>query len=384
MDEDDPSTLQSTDTLPSQPPMDEDDPSTLQSTDTLPSQPPMDEDELKSFFRKISHSKSKPANLSLIPEFQDRFIPKSTFPKCLHDLYDPSLAKVSYPDLLTSCESVHIELSDEMVCNVEEANRAQNKSRLWYRYRAGRVTASKTKQVCRTSSEMPSQCLIKEIYYPNAFKFTSKATSWGIDHESAARERYIEQMTGVHEEFSVSNSGLVLNTKWPHLGASPDGILNCTWCGKGVLEIKCPFSHRHNSIEDISSDSQSSLKMSDSDKLYSDHDHAYYFQVQAQIFVCQVEYSDFCICTFPPAESVSQIYIERIYPDEELWKSCIEKSISFFQRLAYYLNYLEGGLHEAHLSQTNLSTPMTKLKVHVVMMCVCSATAKSLMMVLKK
>ena len=45
-------------------------------------------------------------------------------------------------------------------------------------------------------------------------------------------------------------------------------------------------------------------------------------------------------------------------------------------RLAYYLNYLEGGLHEAHLSQTNLSSPMTKLQVHVVMMCVCSATAK--------
>ena len=24
-------------------------------------------------------------------------------------------------------------------------------------------------------------------------------------------------------------------------GASPDGIITCTCCGKGVLEVKCPF-----------------------------------------------------------------------------------------------------------------------------------------------
>ena len=28
------------------------------------------------------------------------------------------------------------------------------------------------------------------------------------------------------------------------MGASPDGIVQCDCCGKGVVEIKCPFSCR--------------------------------------------------------------------------------------------------------------------------------------------
>ena len=105
-------------------------------------------DELKSFLQKVSQCNSRPGILSLVPEFQGKYIPKSSlpsFPRSLQDLYNPALMKASYPDLLTSCESVRIELSEEMVCNVEEATRAQSDSRLWYRYRAGRVTASKMK-----------------------------------------------------------------------------------------------------------------------------------------------------------------------------------------------------------------------------------------------
>ena len=114
--------------------------------------------ELRSFFDKISRCKSKPAILSLIPEYQDRYISKSSlpsFPVCLHDLYDQSLALANYPDLVQKSESVHVEVTEEMVRNVEEATRKQSKSRLWFHYRAGRVTASKMKQACRTSEEMP-------------------------------------------------------------------------------------------------------------------------------------------------------------------------------------------------------------------------------------
>lgn len=44
-----------------------------------------------------------------------------------------------------------------------------------------------------------------------------------------------------HADMSVVECGLVINPEWPHLGASPDGIVQCTCCGKGVLEIKCPY-----------------------------------------------------------------------------------------------------------------------------------------------
>ncbi len=35
--------------------------------------------------------------------------------------------------------------------------------------------------------------------------------------------------------------GLVLSPDWPHLGASPDGVVACNCCGQGVLEVRCPF-----------------------------------------------------------------------------------------------------------------------------------------------
>ena len=92
-------------------------------------------------------------------------------------------------------------------------------------------------------------------------------------------------MNNQHDDFTMSSSGFVLNPEWPHLGASPDGIVNCSCCGRGVLEVKCPYTHRYNSVQDIARDSSSCLQTSDTDgSPYLDHDHAYYYQVQAQIF----------------------------------------------------------------------------------------------------
>ena len=41
-----------------------------------------------------------------------------------------------------------------------------------------------------------------------------------------------------HHDLSVMGSGLVINPECPFIGASPDVVINCTCCGKGVIEIK--------------------------------------------------------------------------------------------------------------------------------------------------
>ena len=116
-------------------------------------------------------------------------------------------------------------------------------------YRAGRVTASRMKQVCHTNASLPSQSLVKTICYPEAYRFTTKATRWGCTHEAAAREHFVKVRQESHAGISVVDCGLVINPEWPHLGASPDGIVQCTCCGKGVLEIKCPYCKRDQHIE---------------------------------------------------------------------------------------------------------------------------------------
>jgi len=43
-----------------------------------------------------------------------------------------------------------------------------------------------------------------------------------------------------------------VNPSYPHLGATPDRIINCDCCGDGVIEIKCPPSSIETNIHIMS------------------------------------------------------------------------------------------------------------------------------------
>jgi hypothetical protein len=65
---------------------------------------------------------------------------------------------------------------------------------------------------------------------------------WGRDHEDVARREYEAEMNTKHINFLVKMSGLHIDVEHPFLAASPDGLTECDCCGKGLLEIKCPFT----------------------------------------------------------------------------------------------------------------------------------------------
>ena len=134
----------------------------------------------------------------------------------------------------------------------------------------------------------------KNICYSDTFAFTSKQTTYGCKHESQAKEKYFKSTIKDHSKLEVIDSGLVLNPKWPHIGASPDGIVWCECCGRGALEIKCPYCHQGESIDKAAThDKKFCLKKIDG-SLSLDKTHAYYYQVQTQMFVCDVSYCEFC------------------------------------------------------------------------------------------
>ena len=290
--------------------------------------------DLGNFFDKLSKCGTKPAILSLVDPYSDNYVPKvvqPSFPKPLPQMFDEKYLKYSYTELLAACEKSNITLTEQMVTAVEMETRAQSKSNLWFAYRAGRITASKMKSACHTDPSYPSQALIKAIVYPEAYKFNSKATLWGCRREKLARDFYSMQITRRHCTFEVNESGLFLNPKWPYLGASPDGIVTCCCCTQGVVEIKCPFCHRNDAVAESSHDVQFCLKKSSNGCQYLDHAHAYYYQVQTQMFVCEADYCDFVVCTFPGDQLEPDIHIERIFPDEQFWSECIEKASHFFK-----------------------------------------------------
>ncbi len=97
--------------------------------------------------------------------------------------------KLDYNELLTVCESLDINLTDEMAHSVEKETTLQSNSKLWFTYRAGRVTASRMKAVCRTDNSKPSQSLIITICFPQSFCFQVNKQQT-TSHEQFAKEQY--------------------------------------------------------------------------------------------------------------------------------------------------------------------------------------------------
>jgi len=161
-----------------------------------------------------------------------------------------SLGRVKYADLSDEelgyeCERVF----SEMKVTVEEseylfhATSKQSKSLLWFEYKKGRLTASNFGSICCTSLESPTRSLVDHILQKNK-SLKTPALKWGINNEHVARSAYVDYMKNNHESFEISDAGLYINPIAPHLGASPDGMVSCSCCGPGSLEIKCPYSVR--------------------------------------------------------------------------------------------------------------------------------------------
>ena len=140
-----------------------------------------------------------------------------------------------------------------------------------------------------------------------------------------AKVLYMSKMDKTHDNLQVSRSGLVIDPGFPFFGASPDGIIQCTCCRMGVLEIKCPFTCKDKSFLQASTESTTFCLGTVDDELALDINHAYYYQVQAQIKFCSANYCDFVVW------SDKEVFIERIYLDDDFISDAIEKATLFIK-----------------------------------------------------
>ena len=137
------------------------------------------ESELEDLLHDLSCGGTKPLVLSLVSHYSDSYMPKSsleTFPRPLKSLQQAEYLKLSYTDLLDICEFIEIQITDDMAKAVErgvspsplrgwsdgsmatslqtldnnsavishKGDSIAKQLKIWYTYRAGRVTASHT------------------------------------------------------------------------------------------------------------------------------------------------------------------------------------------------------------------------------------------------
>ena len=220
-------------------------------------------------------------------------------------------------ELKAACEDVFtnkIVVTQEEANYLEESTRLQSQSLLWFKHRTGRITASKFLAVKRASLSPPPASLVKQIMERNMISHRVPALQWGITNEDIAREAYLELAKEQHANFQYSAAGLHVNPSYPHLGATPDGIINCDCCGDGVIEIKCPYKHRDKHPHHVA-DPQFYLKRNNDGQLHLCRNHEYYSQIQGQLAVCEKEYCDF-VCWTPHGMHVERILSEPAYFDD--------------------------------------------------------------------
>lgn len=81
-----------------------------------------------------------------------------------------------------------------------------------------------------------------------------------------------------------------------------DGVISCSKCGVGILEIKCLYGKgtakwRNKEPEECSSNKNFFAELSDTGKLLLKRTHNYFYQVIGQLAVLKIKWADFTIWT---------------------------------------------------------------------------------------
>lgn len=296
------------------------------------------EDDKKQFLDELFSLERPSAVLTMFQPYADKLneeATRKTVRGLLENIYTEENSKLSLSELI--CLGQTIDCSVD-VNEVETLTRKQSKSKSWFSYRAGRITASNFKSVCHTKIESPSVSLLKRICYPSETKFKSVYTQYGCEHEKKALNDFVSNFLKCsHLNLKVWNVGLIIDINNPIFGASPDLMVSCDCCGKGCIEIKCPYCVKEDTIEEIVNFKQSFLKPLETENvasntqlphsLHLDNNHAYYYQVQMQMAVTNTSYCYFVAWT------KKNIFYEKIEFRNEFFAEKKAKAMLFHEQV---------------------------------------------------
>lgn len=199
---------------------------------------------------------------------------------------------------------------------------------MWFQQRKYRLTASNFGRVMTRKKE-PTKSFLSSLFQSKNLTNIS-SIQHGKQNEAVAKTLYVKKMQkNVHANFSVYDSGLVINPSCPYLGASPDGkVFDPTSTNRfGLLEIKCPYKWRNCSMEVACEDPKFYCHLVDGlPHLKSDGNELYYVQVQGQLALTGLEWCDFVVY-FSGSRSLN---VERIQFNQVYWNETVLPKLKRF------------------------------------------------------
>jgi hypothetical protein len=213
-------------------------------------------------------------------------------------------------------------LEGPLPTQVECRTRGQSENPEWARQRRGRITGSIVHQAAHYRGEDFDNYVVAKVLGLSA-PIANHHLQYGRVTEDVARQLYMDIAVKSHTKFNLRESGFVLSKIDWRFGSSPDAILECTCCGLGVLEIKCPSARRDSEHKQLAL-SESYLTPDENGNPRLKTSVNYYSQVQLQLYVCDAMYCDFVIYS-----KASGVHIERIFVDYAWRRSALSKAREF-------------------------------------------------------
>ncbi|XP_033740302.1 uncharacterized protein LOC117327441 [Pecten maximus] len=312
---------------------------------------PSTEEEQQTFLESLSSLEENLVGLSAFKEYAGPFVGlgpklvKDKLPPSLRNMFNERNNMMSDEDFLQLSEKTieNFKITVDEVKKVEDITRSQSSSLAWHHQRSGRITASVAGEVLHTSTSNPSLSLLKKICIPNTSSPTVPSLNWGKQHEEDAYKLYqflmevedsgeldiipkgeifLKDISHKHVNLNVAKAGFCISFSKPFLGASPDGHVFCACCGKGLLEIKCPYNMRQTTLMEALKDKTFCL---DADTFSVKRNHKYFAQVQLQMYACDGQYTDFVV--WSPNDCV----ISRIRRDDAFIDEMVESLEQFWK-----------------------------------------------------
>ena len=125
-----------------------------------------------------------------------------------------------------------------------------------------------------------------------------------------------------HKSFKIEETGLWLCESEPFIAASPDILTNCTCHGRGLCEIKSPYTIRN----EIPSESNYSHLEKNGDNVVLSKKSQYYYQIQGQMGVLQVQFCDFFVYTSHGH------FLDRVNSNADFWDKLSSKLCLFWRK----------------------------------------------------
>ncbi|KAM9834824.1 uncharacterized protein ACBT44_014087 [Syngnathus typhle] len=227
-------------------------------------------------------------------------------------------------------EKLH-SITRELISAVEEESRGQATSTTWFSTATTRKswynkTNNRTDRQRRGTKRQGDITKDRNRNQTDIMTVThAMIRRWGW--ESDARKRYEMIMTQRHTGLNVDETGFHMSAGRPYFGASPDGLLSCDCCGKGCLEIKCPFCIKDKGVEEVAAESKAfCLEQKLNGNYVLREDHQYYYQVQSQLYCTGRKYCDFVVW------KENLLFIQRIIPDDSFLANELAKMDNFYLR----------------------------------------------------